>query len=742
MKVLHLIGGGDTGGAKTHLLSLLSGLNKYIEADLVSFREGDFSDEAISLGIPTTVIPGNNIPAVKKALLEKIKSGKYDIIHCHGSRANMMGALCKSSVSVPVISTIHSDYKLDYLGRPIGALTFGNINKIALRCMDYRIGVSDAMVDILISRGFNPERFYSIYNGLDFDEAMNTVTCGREYLQSLGVDTEENDIIVGIAARLDPVKDVSTLIKGFAGAYESDNRLRLVIAGDGLEKEKLIALAEELKVSHRVHFVGWISGGMTAFYRSLDINTLTSLSETFPYALTEGAREGCATIASAVGGIPKLISDGLEGYTFPAGDDKTLAKKIIALAGSKSLRDKFGKALYKKASEKFSLSATIKTQLSIYNSILEREKITSPEKDGALICGAYGKGNSGDEAILLAIVNELREINPYMPIRVLSRSPLETKLKLRVNAIHTFNVFKWQRALKKTKLYINGGGNLIQDVTSSRSLWYYLYNIYSAKKHGCFVQMYGCGIGPVISKKHKKDAARCLNRNVDLITLREEDSFNELREMGVTKPLIQLTADPALTLQPAPSEIVDSAFEKNGIPLDRGLFAISLRMWEGFEEKAEIFGKLADYIYYEKGLFPVFFSVENKTDPEAAAIAAEKCSCPHGFIVADDDVSLTIGMLSRFEAVLSMRLHTLIFSASQGIPVVGAVYDPKVSAFLKYICQERFESFSELSLPGLISLCGNAISEGENKELRLETVRKLRELEKGNTEMALQLLAR
>ena len=115
MKVIHLIGGGDTGGAKTHLLSLLSGLNQQIHADLVSFREGDFAADARALGIPTTVIAGNNIPKVKRQLLRMIRQNGYDVIHCHGSRANMIGALLRKTTGLPVVTTVHSDYKLDYL---------------------------------------------------------------------------------------------------------------------------------------------------------------------------------------------------------------------------------------------------------------------------------------------------------------------------------------------------------------------------------------------------------------------------------------------------------------------------------------------------------------------------------------------------------------------------------------------------------------------------------------------------
>ena len=157
MKVIHLISGGDSGGAKTHVLSLLQNLNRTITAQLVCFRDGPFAQEARSMGIPTEIMAGNHIFRIRRQLVAYIREGGYQIIHCHGSRANMIGAMLRKPTGLPVVSTIHSDYRIDYMGRPLSRLTFGTINALALRRLDYRIGVSDAMVELLISRGFAPD---------------------------------------------------------------------------------------------------------------------------------------------------------------------------------------------------------------------------------------------------------------------------------------------------------------------------------------------------------------------------------------------------------------------------------------------------------------------------------------------------------------------------------------------------------------------------------------------------------
>ena len=100
-------------------------------------------------------------------------------------------------------------------------------------------------------------------------------------------------------------------------------------------------LAGELGVADKVCFAGWIEA-MDDFYQSLDINTLTSLSETFPYALTEGARYALPTVSSRVGGVPYLIDHAVNGYLFPAGDWEALGKWLGVLAEDPALRSRWG----------------------------------------------------------------------------------------------------------------------------------------------------------------------------------------------------------------------------------------------------------------------------------------------------------------------------------------------------------------------------------------------------------------
>ena len=161
MKVIHLISGGDSGGAKTHVHSLLHSLSKTVGVTLVCFREGPFAEEARALGIDTRVFPGRFFAALGK-VEELIRSEGFELIHSHGSRGNLAGALLARRTHLPVVSTVHSDWKLDYMGRPRAAMTYGTLNAWALRRIKYHIGVSDAMRQLLIERGFRRSDTFAI----------------------------------------------------------------------------------------------------------------------------------------------------------------------------------------------------------------------------------------------------------------------------------------------------------------------------------------------------------------------------------------------------------------------------------------------------------------------------------------------------------------------------------------------------------------------------------------------------
>lgn len=370
----------------------------------------------------------------------------------------------------------------------------------------------------------------------------------------------------------------------------------------------------------------------------------------------------------------------------------------------------------------------------------KRNDLQSNQRSGILICGSYGLGNAGDEAILKAILQEVRTAAPDEEITVLSRNPSETTERHGVKALHMFDVPAWRSAMRKAKLYINGGGNLIQDVTSRRSLWYYLFTLRTAKKCGCKVMMYGCGIGPVRNTQDMSMTRRTLNRYVDAITLREDASLKELRRYGVDGPEVILSADPALTLQRAGEDEIDRLMKENGLDPKGNYLGLCLRSWPGFEEKAPAFAEAVRRASEKYGLSPVFISINHRSDGAAADLVAERLDKPACVIRQPLSTELTLGLMSRMQAVVSMRLHGLIFAAGQGIPLVGVVYDPKVSAFLSYMGQNLYEDLKDVSVDSLNTKLDQALALRDDRAALEAAVAHLRTIEQNNSATVRKLL--
>ncbi len=367
----------------------------------------------------------------------------------------------------------------------------------------------------------------------------------------------------------------------------------------------------------------------------------------------------------------------------------------------------------------------------------EKEK-----RRGVVICGAYGLGNAGDEAILKAILIEVRAIAPDDPITVLSRSPKETQARHGVKAVHMFDLAGMLSAMGRARLYLNGGGSLIQDVTSRRSLMYYLFTLSAARRLGCKVMMYGCGIGPVNSPDGRKRAARVIDRCVDAITLRDRDSLDTLRDLEVTRPEIVLAADPALTLPASPPETAAAILTAAGLDPERQRYlGITVRPWQGFEEKAPAFAAAADFAWDELGLTTVFIPIVEDTDTAAArAVASHIRRAPYAILPSCQRAEDTIALFARMDVALSMRLHALIFAASHGVPLVGAVYDPKVSAFLDELGQDLCVPFGQVSADRLTDLLRAAVRRAGDPAGQKAKTAKLLRLEANNGAVAKKLL--
>jgi polysaccharide pyruvyl transferase CsaB len=690
MRVLHLIGGGDVGGAKIHVLSLVKELGKHIEVKLIALRPGEFADDAAKMGIDVEVVKSGNIVSDILRVIRIAREGKFAIVHSHGAKANLFAFFVRRFVKIPTATTVHSDYRLDYLHSFLKRYSIGLINMVALRFVDYYVTVSERFRNMLIERRFNFENIYTVYNGMDFGLPVATYD-RKAFLDKYNIEVDSGNVFVGILARLVPVKGVDTFISAAAEVARKNPNITFLVGGDGEDRKKLEKKAQRLGLEGRLFFLGWIKDSYE-FLSCIDINVLSSFSETFPYSILEGVRVKRATIATNVGGIPDLIKHGENGMLFDPGDHKALADHILELGSDAAKRAEMAEKLFNKASSDFSLSNMTNTQLKIYNSIISRRQSQDKETQryDAILSGYYGFKNIGDDAMLLSIIESLRKYRSNPRLTVLSSDPVEVKIKFRINSINRLNIYRIIKTMRKSRLFIYGGGTLIQESTSTRSLYYYLFMIWMARKLGLNVMLYANGIEP-IKKYVNRIVTRKIMNKVNLITLREEESLQELKKLKITNPRIEITADPALGIEPASNERVNAILKQEGIPQSSLLVGFSARKWDGFKKNEEknavsVLARTADFMAEKYGTVPVFIPMQ----PQDKIILEDVASLMkhRGYLINGAyDVGEMLGLTGRMSMVIGMRLHSLVFSAAMGVPVIGLGYEPKVESFLKYIGQ-------------------------------------------------------
>ncbi|MGI6492385.1 MAG: polysaccharide pyruvyl transferase CsaB [Pelotomaculum sp.] len=299
-----------------------------------------------------------------------------------------------------------------------------------------------------------------------------------------------------------------------------------------------------------------------------------------------------------------------------------------------------------------------------------------------VISGYYGFHNIGDEAMLHAMLQALREAVPGLEAAVLSRDPAYTARQFGVESIPRDDLGQIVRALRKAELFISGGGGLLQDVTGPKSVVYYLGLVALARLLGKPVFFYAQGFGPVNTPLGKKLVKLIANR-VDAITVRDPDSRAELVALGVNRPPIEVTADPVLGLDPGLVDLARGRTILAGLGLgDAPVAGISVRPWKNAGDYLGVLARVADDLVaagWQVLLVPMHQPVDLVCCREVAARMKARA-----FIFEEpadymDILSLTAGL----DLAIGMRLHFLIFSSLFGVPPVGITYDPKVNRFLQ-----------------------------------------------------------
>ena len=363
-KILHLIGGEVIGGAEQHVLNLLTGLDvKRFSPVLVCLTKGSFASLAQEQGIFTTSFPMHNPLdlTLLPSLIKWTREQNISLLHTHGSRANLLGRLCAKFLGLPCVSTYHSSLAHDYLS-PWSARLAITIDKLTLPLTAGIITISDHLNQELKARG--GQRLKTIYNGYPQLTFSKPSTQRQHFRQSWNIPTEAT--VIGTIARLHPTKGLHYLIQASARLKNRLPNLHLLLIGDG-------PLAKELELELRNEGLDYtLTGYLPQAYEALpamDLFVLPSLSEGMGLVLLEAMQAHIPIVASAVGGIPELIRDGIDGLLIQVAAPHALAEACLTILENPQLAKLLTDSAYLRWPQ-FSITKMLSETQSFYEQVL------------------------------------------------------------------------------------------------------------------------------------------------------------------------------------------------------------------------------------------------------------------------------------------------------------------------------------------------------------------------------------
>lgn len=316
-----------------------------------------------------------------------------------------------------------------------------------------------------------------------------------------------------------------------------------------------------------------------------------------------------------------------------------------------------------------------------------------------VIGGYYGYGSLGDEAVLFSILTGIAKRLPESRVTVLCKNPcsipripgIELVFKSRTNPISVID------AMALADLYICGGGSLLQDFTSKRSLFYYCSLLRLASLFKCKIFIYANGIGPIKNEKKCRTALLL----ADIISVRDPASLALCQRLLSTHASPVLSADPIFAHPFAGKRFPFQSIKELGRPY----FAVSLRSTRNGERVdlkglCEIISSLA-----AEGMLPVFVPMQDFYDLEISEKAALLTG---GRVVRTNDPDELYCLLEKASFALGMRLHFLLTAAIAGTAAVALSYDPKIEGCLKPLGIDTVVSAFDFSKDELQELINKA----------------------------------
>ena len=291
-----------------------------------------------------------------------IKQHGVTLIQTHGYKSNVIGCILRVCCGVPWIGFAHG-----YTNDNLKVRLYNRIDQLVLRFADKVVTVSRSMKELLILSGVPEGKVRLVYNAVE--SAVSPPSRTIEEMKQLYHLTAEKKII-GVVGRLSPEKGQMVFLKAMARVVSVYPDVMAFIIGDGQDRAVLQDYCEKNRLNNHILFTGY-QEHLSDYYQMLDFLVLPSYSEGLPNTVLEAMSFGIPVLATAVGGLPEIIDEGIgNGVLVPPNDPDALVQRIGALLKDDSARQSIGLRGQHSLHPRFSPDERARKIISLYHELL------------------------------------------------------------------------------------------------------------------------------------------------------------------------------------------------------------------------------------------------------------------------------------------------------------------------------------------------------------------------------------
>lgn len=370
--ILYIIPRPEIGGAERQLLMLMQGINRdrFCPHVICLDGEGSLLQDYRDASETCTVFHRQKAFDIQtlRLLTTYIKVLNPAIVHNWLYLANLYGSVAAHWANIPHIIVSQRGLGIDPQHSWLKIQQMKIANRLIASLSNQLLVNARAVAEPMFKVGFKPAHTHVIYNGLELDLHIST---DQQIALRKELNIKDDQILLCAIARIDPKKDLATMLRAFALVIKKHPKARLFIVGGGFPhyQTELETLADHLNIRQSIDFLGFRNDPQ-AILSLCDISLLSSLTEGLPNAILESMALGKPVVATQVGGVPELIDDGIHGHLVPVGNHPLFAERICDLLDHPQKSQAMGQAGKEKAQRQFSRQAMVHNTENIYNQLL------------------------------------------------------------------------------------------------------------------------------------------------------------------------------------------------------------------------------------------------------------------------------------------------------------------------------------------------------------------------------------